>query len=108
MREQLARRPTPDDPYLRTPLFFLPCFGEDTPGNGEGGVGRGRPAVDGALEEASPISSGVGPLRTAARPVQLKLVEASQRDERGESDATSRFAVQAEAGPDLTPRRPWL
>ena len=81
VREQQPRRPTPDDPYLRTHLFLLPCFGEDTPGNGEGGVGCGRPAVDGALEEDLSYLLFRQAVADGAH-VQLQLVEAAQRDER--------------------------
>ena len=66
VREQQPRRPTPDDPYLRTHLFLLPCS-ERTDGNGEGGVGCGRPAVDGALEEDLSYLLFRQAVRTAAR-----------------------------------------
>src|SRR5919107_2586503 len=49
---QICRTPSGrGDPYLRTHLLLLFAFGEDAPSHGEGGVCRGRPTVDGALEE---------------------------------------------------------
>src|SRR5215217_3612284 len=87
-------------------LLLLPGFGEDTLGDGEGGVGRGHPTVDGALEEYLFYLFFRQAVANGGAHVQLQLVEAAQRDQRGECDAASRLAVQAGAGPDLTPGVP--
>src|SRR5215217_6763813 len=84
-------------------LLHLPGFGEDTLGDGEGGVGRGHPTVDGALEEYLLHLFFRQAVANGGAHVQLQLVEAAQRDQRGECYAASRLAVQAGAGPDLTP-----
>src|SRR5215213_1223106 len=85
-------------------LLLLPGFGEDTLGDGEGGVGRGHPTVDGALEEYLFYLFFRQAVADGGAHVHLQLVEAAQRDQRGEGDAAPRPAVQARAGPDLTPR----
>src|SRR5215217_1002779 len=81
-------------------LLHLPSFGEDTLGDGEGGVGRGHPTVDGALEEYLLHLFFRQAVANGGAHVQLQLVE------RGECYAASRLAVQAGAGPDLTPGVP--
>src|SRR5215210_8663206 len=106
VREQQPSRPTSDDPYLRTHLLLLSGFGEDTLGNCEGRVGRRHPTVDGALEEYLSNLSFRQAVADGGAHVQLQLVEAAQRDQRGKGDAASRPAVQAGAGPDLTPGVP--
>ena len=51
-------------------------------GNGEGGVGCGRPAVDGALEEDLSYLLFRQAVADGGAHVQLQFVEAAQRDER--------------------------
>src|SRR5919106_1227187 len=75
-------------------------------GNSEGRVGSGRPTVHGALEEDLCYLLFRQSVADGRAHVQLQFVEAAQRDQRGKGDAASRLAVQAGAGPDLTPGVP--
>src|SRR5215203_603842 len=89
-------------------LLLLSAFGlgEYAPSHGEGGVGRGYPAVDGALEEDFSYLTFRQAVANGCAHVQLQFVEAAQRDKRGEGDAAPRPAVQAGASPDLPPGVP--